>query len=227
MNFNYYYNNVPEKGLCRNNLIYTSLISADEEIFVQWYHNDTEYHKGMNKVINPNLMQQKWYREVRYLTKMHENYPQHIPEILDINDTDQKIYLKIQGPDIWEQAGCTSNLESVVPDWQEQILEIEQAHKDLNFHKFSFHPSSYFCVDGKLKCINYFFCYDYSEKTLLFKDIESHISEDRLDSAYALFEKNGIDTKIPMPLIQVQKLVFESFRSNYPTEFIDKMHALY
>ena len=30
----YYWNNVPGAGLCRNNLIYTSLISKDEKHFV-------------------------------------------------------------------------------------------------------------------------------------------------------------------------------------------------
>ena len=29
----YYYNNVPGKGLCRNNLIYTSLINEDKTEF--------------------------------------------------------------------------------------------------------------------------------------------------------------------------------------------------
>jgi hypothetical protein len=228
MNFEYYYNDVPGKGLCRNNLIYTSLISKDKEIFCQWYHNDTTYHKGMNKVIDPNLMEEKWSREVKYLTLMAKHYPQHVPEILDINETEQKIYLRVQGPDMWERAGCIgTDYSSVIPDWQEQIIEIEEAHKSLEFHKFSFHPSSYFLIDGKLKCINYFFCYDYSENVLRFKDIESHISEDRLESAYALFKKNGIDVSQPMPLNNVQKLVFESFRSNYSSDFIQRMHSLY
>lgn len=228
MNFNYYYNDVPGKGLCRNNLIYTSLISEDKEIFCQWYHNDTEYHKGMNKVVDPNKMNEKWLREVHYLTLMQKHYPQHVPTIINIDDGNRKIYLEIQGSDMWDQAGCEGNdYSSVVSDWQEQIIEIEEAHKSLGFYKFSFHPSSYFPVNGKLKCINYFFCYDYKEETLLFSDIESHLSDDRLESAYALFKNNGIDVSQPMPLSNVQKLVFESFRSNYSSDFIQRMHSLY
>jgi len=36
--FEYYYNFVPGKGMCRNNLIYTSLISPDGLTFCQWYY---------------------------------------------------------------------------------------------------------------------------------------------------------------------------------------------
>ena len=103
--FEYYYNNVPGKGLCRNNLIYTSLISKDHKTFCQWYHNDSDYHKGMNQVVDPELMNEKWQREKQFLCIMAENYPEHVPEILDIDDVNQKIYLKINGPDMWELTG--------------------------------------------------------------------------------------------------------------------------
>ena len=69
MQFEYYYNNVPGVGhKTRNNLIYTSLISADKKVFCQWYHNDSDYQKGQNQVIDPKLMDQKFNREVKYLT---------------------------------------------------------------------------------------------------------------------------------------------------------------
>ena len=96
-NFEYYYNTVPEKGLCRNNLIYTSLISNDKKTFCQWYHNDEGYHGGHNQVVDPALMEHKFNREVEYLLQMVKHYPQHVPEILDINIENKKIYLKIDG----------------------------------------------------------------------------------------------------------------------------------
>ncbi len=62
MKYEYYYNNVPGKGKCRNNLIYTSLISQDKKTFVQWYYNDGKYHQGQNQVVDPKLMEEKWER---------------------------------------------------------------------------------------------------------------------------------------------------------------------
>ncbi|MEY4334708.1 MAG: hypothetical protein RLZZ196_3458, partial [Bacteroidota bacterium] len=67
MDYEYYYNNVPGVGLTRNNLIYTSLISTDKKVFVQWYHNDSEYHKGQNEIVDPDKMEEKWQREVKFL----------------------------------------------------------------------------------------------------------------------------------------------------------------
>ena len=89
-NFEYYYNNVPGDGLCRNNLIYTSLISKDKKTFCQWYFNDTDYHKGKN-VVDPNIMDEKWEREVSFLTRMQNEQPQHVPKI----DTNEAIFSKL------------------------------------------------------------------------------------------------------------------------------------
>ena len=155
MKFNYYYNNVPNVGKCRNNLIYTSLISEDQKTFVQWYHNDTEYHNGQNQVVDPSKMEEKWEREVKFLKIMQDSYPMHVPLILDIDYNEKKIYLQIDGPDFWERSQCNmDNYDSVVPDWREQITDIVKAHKSLGIFKYSMHPSSYFVVDGKLKSIN-------------------------------------------------------------------------
>ena len=83
--YEYYYNDVPGKGLCRNNLIYTSLISKDKKTFCQWYHNDTDYHKGQNQVVDPSLMNEKWLREVNFITQMRNIFPHLVPNIINID----------------------------------------------------------------------------------------------------------------------------------------------
>ena len=91
MKFNYYYNQVPGQGEQRNNLIYTSLMSEDQKTFVQWYYNDTEYHQGQNEVVDPSKMEEKWLREVNYLTQMRNNYPDLVPKIINIDFDSRKI----------------------------------------------------------------------------------------------------------------------------------------
>ena len=221
--YEYYYNNVPGIGLCRNNLIYTSLISKDKKTFVQWYHNDTEYHKGMNEVVDPTLMKAKWDREIYYLYNMSENYPDLVPKIKKINILEKKIYLEIDGPDFWEQAGCNqSNFDNVLPNWQEQMLNIFRAHKDMGYYKYSLHPSSYFIVDGKLKSINYFFTYNDTEGPITVREHLSHISEGRRAEMKPKTDAMGIDWDEPQTLHTMQMLTFESFRNNYPAEFIER-----
>jgi hypothetical protein len=127
--FEYYYNNVPGKGLCRNNLIYTSLISKDRKTFCQWYHNDEGYHGGHNQVVDPRLMKEKFDREVMYLHTMGTHYPDMVPKY-DIDLINKKIYLEIDGVDMWELAGCTGiDYSHIVSDWDVQMLDIFKAHK--------------------------------------------------------------------------------------------------
>lgn len=225
--FEYYYNNVPGHGPCRNNLIYTSLISADKKTFVQWYHNDTEYHQGQNQVVDPTKMEEKWLREINYLTQMRNAYPDLIPIIQKIDLNERKLYLEIDGPDFWEQAGCDhTNYDAVLPDWQEQMINIIRAHKSLGFHKYSMHPSSYFVVDGKLKSINYFFTYKDHEPQISIADVESHIYSTRQDEIRKHIEQLGIEWDKPQPWELFDTLCWESFSSNYPSEFIEKAKCI-
>lgn len=228
MKLEYYYNNVPGHGKCRNNLIYTSLISQDKKTFVQWYHNDTEYHYGMNEVVDPEKMEEKWEREVQFLKIMDKNFPMHIPKILDINYSERKIFLEIEGDDFWEQSGCiTENYNNVLPNWEEQMLEIIRAHKSLGIYKYSMHPSSYFLVDGKLKSINYFFCYMDNEKDLLLDDVLSHISENRRKDLFPKMHNMGIDTNKPISHYLFQQVAFESFKTNFNNNFMEIAKSIY
>lgn len=223
MKFEYYYNNVPGQGLCRNNLIYTSLISEDKKTFVQWYHNDTEYHRGQNQVVDPAKMEEKWLREVNYITQMRNVFPDLIPKIINIDLDSRKLHLEIDGPDFWERSGCDmANYDSVLPDWQDQMLNIIKAHKKLGIHKYSMHPSSYFVVDGKLKSINYFFTYRNTEPNISISEVESHIYSTRQDELRKHLSSLGIDWHTPQPWSIMDKLCWNSFRTNYPDDFIEK-----
>lgn len=228
MDFEYYYNNTPTHGKVRNNLVYTSLISSDKKTFCQWYHNDTQYHMGMNEIVDAELMEEKWHREIKFLCIMRDNYPQHVPEILDIDYNNKKIYLKIDGVDFWQRhydGNCS--YYQVLPDWQEQHLEIYRSHASLGIFKISLHPSSYFIVDGKLKSINYFFCHQADESAPNLQNFRSHISAERQQKLEPIMKKMGIDWNSPVQWKQLQIIALESFKSNYPHDFIDEAIAIY
>ena len=226
-NFEYYYNNVPGKGLCRNNLIYTSLISKDRKTFCQWYHNDTDYHRGQNQVVDPSLMQEKFDREIKYLTTMSQVYPDMVPKH-KIDFLNKKIYLEIDGPDMWERAGCTgTDYSHIVSDWDVQMLKIFAAHKSLGLYKYSLHPSSYFIVNGKLKSMNYFFTYDNDDSNISLRSVMSHISEDRQKDLFPKMAEAGIDIDQPTPHSEIQLLAFESFKTNFRNEVMDQAKNIY
>ena len=227
--FEYYYNNVPGKGLCRNNLIYTSLISKDRKTFCQWYYNDEEYHGGHNQVVDPALMEEKFNREVEGLFYMYDHgYGEFIPNF-HIDLSEKKIYLEIDGPDLWELAGCTGNdYSKIVPDWDKQMLRILEAHHSIGLFKYSLHPSSYFVVDGKLKSMNYFFTYiEGKDAPISLRSVMSHISEDRQADLFPKMAAAGIDVNQPTEHKEIQKLAFESFKTNFRDDVMDKAKEIY
>jgi hypothetical protein len=202
-------------------------MSEDNSVFVQWYHNDTEYHKDENQVVDPNKMEEKWLREVNYLTQMRNTYPDLVPRIIKIDLQARKLFLEVDGPDFWERAGCDmANYDSVLPDWQDQMIEIIKAHKKLGLHKYSMHPSSYFVVNGKLKSINYFFTYSNKEAIISIAEVESHIYSTRQDEMRKHLSTLGIDWNKPQPWELMDQLCWSSFGTNYPAEFIEKVKCL-
>jgi len=228
MHYDYYYNVMPDGEKWRNNLIYTSLISQDKKVFVQWYHNDTDYHKGQNQVVDPELMEEKWFREVNHLTQMRNSYPDLVPKILEIDLHKRKIFLEIDGVDFWQLSGpLKQDYDSVLPNWREQMFDIFKAHKSLGIYKYSLHPSSYFLVDGKLKSINYFFCYRDHDKEISLRSVMSHISESRQADLFPKMAAMGIDVDKPTAFKDIQQLAFESFKTNFPADFMDECKALY
>jgi hypothetical protein len=228
MLYEYYYNNVPGVGLTRNNLIYTSLISADKKTFVQWYHNDSEYHKGQNQVVDPNLMEEKWLREVNYITQMRNTFPNLVPTITKIDLEHRKLFFKIQGVDFWQQTlDNNCSYDDILPNWREQMLNIFKAHKALGIYKYSLHPSSYFVVDGKLKSINYFFCYKDIDPAISLRSVMSHISKDRQEDLFPKMASMGIDIDAHTSFKDIQLLAFESFKTNFPVEIMDHAKKIY
>lgn len=229
MNFNYYYNQKIGQYPWRNNLIYTSLISEDKKVFVKWYHNDTEYHQGRNEVVDLDLMDEKWQREVTYIQAVRDSYSSIVPEILDIDFSNKKIFLQIDGVDLWQRSldhnDCA--LEDIVVDWQDQLLNIFQCHKDLALYKFSLHPSSYFPVNGKLKNINYFFTHPAKEETICVTDFLSHVSHGRREILKPITDKYGYTWDDNIPLNIMQLIVIECFADQYPKDFITKALKLF
>jgi hypothetical protein len=223
MKYNYYYNNVPNIGLCRNNLIYTSLISEDKKTFVLWYNNDTEYHKGQNQIVDKKLMDSKWNRELHFLHNMAHHNPDMVPKILEVNVPERKIYLEVDGVDFWQRQLDKSTIPS---DWQEQMIDIITAHKARGWYKYSMHPSSYFVVNDRLKSINYFFTYHLDEPLVTIADHQSHLSDDRKKELKNHTDNLKISWDEPQPFDLLEDLCWKSFSNVYPKDFIEKVKCI-
>jgi hypothetical protein len=89
------------------------------------------------------------------------------------------------------------------------------------------HPSSYFVVDGTLKSINYFFCYQDTDLPISLKSVMSHISEDRQQDLLPKMTEAGIDVNTPTDHVQIQRLAFDSFKTNFPDDVMEKAKDIY
>jgi hypothetical protein len=82
-------------------------------------------------------------------------------------------------------------------------------------------------VDGQLKSFNYFFCYNRISAPISLRSVMSHISEDRQADLFPKMAALGIDVDAPTPHDQIQQLAFESFKTNFPADFMDECKKLY
>lgn len=226
--YEYYYNTLEDGKQVRNNLIYTSLINANKTIFCQWYYHDSDYHKGKNEAVDPALVQEKWEREVEFLELVYSQEPQICPKLLEIDKPNQKIMLEVQGPDLWQQTiDHNCNYADILPDWEDQMLNILQIYKKLGIRKMSLHPSSYFINNGKLQAINYFFTYYANEPKICMQQLLSHISLKRQEYMKNNTQHLGIDWNKYYDINTIQILAIESFSDMYPQSFIDHAKQIF
>lgn len=219
--FEYYYNNVPGVGLCRNNLVYTSKIDRQNQLFSIHYTHDQKYHR--DECLPQSALNRKWIREFKFTL-----CSPHTLDVKELDSVKRKIIFKIQGDDFWQQANCSKdNFSKVLPDWQEQMLTILKDYRKNNIWKYSLHPSSFFIIDGKLKTINHFFCYEDTEEHVSITEVLDHISKNRKSKLFHYMEQNNIDYKNKFSWKFYGQLCLENFRSDYPDEFIEAAKQIY
>lgn len=224
--FEYYYNSVPGVGTCRNNLVYTSKIDRQAGLFSIHYTYDQTYH--MNNCLEEDALARKWKRELNFTKQMHTAFPHHVLNISSINESKRKIVFNIEGEDFWQMANCDEkNYSNVLPDWQEQILQILKDYRHANIWKYSLHPSSFFIVKGKLKSINHFFCYNTIEPHVAITEVLDHISDNRKTKLLQYLKTNNISPTQKAPWEYYAQICLDSFKSNYPSSFIEKAKEIY
>jgi hypothetical protein len=59
------------------------------------------------------------------------------------------------------------------------------------------------------------------------RSVMSHISEDRQTDLFPKMAAMGIDVDKPTPHKQIQMLAFESFKTNFPDDFMEEAKAIY
>ncbi|CAB4126054.1 hypothetical protein UFOVP181_184 [uncultured Caudovirales phage] len=217
-----YYYNLEGTELVRANLVYTPYVSPDNTTFCMSFNRDPKYHRYPAE--ETQWTQQDLVTRFEREIKFHERASTIMPTlaIKDIDISNRQIFLEWHGDDFLMQS-ISKGYDTVLPDWQTQWRDLIRKMWSINISKFSLHPNSWTVKDGVLIPFNWFFCYDTNASPITIRSVLQQISTERLQKIKSVLEQNNLDLDTPYDIKTLQKIAFNSFRSNYPNELIDSI----
>ena len=218
MDWQFYYN-LEGTEQVRANLVYTPYVSADNKTFCMSFNRDPGYHPPSNDWTEQDL-EDRFMKEVLF----HERAESVMPtlQLLDIDMSNRKIFLEWHGDDFYMQSLKAGGYDNVLPDWQEQWRTRIKQMWSSNIVKISLHPNSWVAHEGTLIPFNWFYSYDMDENAVI-RDMLKQISPARQAKMQAELDKVGLELDTPYPIKELQVIAFNSFRTNYPADLIDKI----
>jgi len=221
MKWDYYYN-LEGVDQVRANLVYTPYVSTDRRTFCMSFDRDAGYHssKNENAQWNDDLLTERFNRELEFYFRAGKTMP--TLKIVDLDIRARKIYLEWQGDDFYMQGYVNGGFSRVLPDWQEQWITRIKQMWDAGIIKMSLHPNSWVAKDGVLVPFNWFFSYQDTEQIAV-RDVMRQISQGRQEKLGKVLTASAIDVDTPYNVRYLQRITFDSFRSNYPGELIDRI----
>lgn len=220
-----YYYNLEGTELVRANLVYTPYVSPDKKIFCMSFNRDIGYHKHEHENIlwTEELLTDRFNRELLFHDKASSIMP--TLNVLHVDSDKRMIFLEWHGDDFLMQA-LDIGYNQLLPDWETQWTQLIEKMWSLGIYKISLHPNSWTAHNGVLIPFNWFFCYDRNEPLITIRSLLIQISAGRQEKLEQVLLNNGVDIDKPIDPVTLQKIAFNSFRHNYPTELIDNVLRL-
>ena len=220
-NWNLYYNKEGDE-MVRANLVYTPYVSPDKTTFCMSFQRDPAYH--IYDYENVNWAEQDLIERFNKELEFHERASKVMPtlSIKDVEFDKRRIFIEWHGDDFYMQ-GLENSYDSVLPDWKAQWVDLVKKMWTQDIMKFSLHPNSWVAKDGVLIPFNWFFCYDKQESNITIRNVLKQISFERQEKLAVVLKAAGMDLDTPYDVKTLQTVAFNSFRSNYPADLIDKI----
>jgi hypothetical protein len=210
-----YYYNLEDQEYVRANLVYTPYVSPDNTTFCMSFNRDRGYHKNENENIlwTEELLTDRFLKEIEF----HSQASKTIPTLMikDIDHQARKIFLEWHGDDFFMQGLKLGGYNKVLPDWQEQWLDLIKKMWAADIFKISLHPNSWIAHQGTLIPFNWFFCYRENHTAITLRSLLIQISAGRQEKL------GNLDLDKEYTPKELQQVAFNSFRHNYPKELID------
>jgi len=166
-----------EGYFCMAQQTYEPLVSNDGKTFCCNYSwpNDYQYRETNDRPLyTAEVVEWFWYNELTYI-ELFKDKP-YAPEIIDINYTDRKIYLK------WYDVSCNQVIyksDSWPEDlWRTQIKNIILDQYNEGVYKLTMYPHChYISSDGNMRAIDWYGCVPVDEPYVEEKYMQGIIHE--------------------------------------------------
>lgn len=166
---------------CNTNLLYTPYVNSDGSILCIDYSLNPDYQKD-NTVTQP-LVSHFFEKELSYLKQFQGK--SWVPNLLQVDGT--KMFIEFTGETLNHILFSNRQLDTVLPDWREQLTEIMLDIDASGFYKLALYPHSFFIgKDGRIKVLDF---YTFLEKDnpyiprKFIEDMIGHMSRHRFDEA--------------------------------------------
>lgn len=190
-----------DRTLCKTNLLYTPYVNVDGSVLCIDYEINIDYQKG--EIVSEELTDYFFKKEVTYLTKFQGR--SWVPKLLKLEG--KKIYIEFNEETLNHVLLSNKDLDSVLPDWKDQINEIMLEIDNAGYFKLALYPHSFFIgKDNKLKVLDFYTFIEKAKPLLPRKFIEGMIgkmSEHRFNEAtinndvdFRIFFNNSLNTHL-------------------------------
>lgn len=163
-NWQYYYKLTEYGRPVESNLVYTPLISPDNNLMCMHFCIDKKYRTNTPESLTNDTVSWLFQREVKFLQELKDS--SFTPTVYDIDFNKQKIFIEFTGETLSQIVNdSTRDLNTEIPNWKDQVLAIINELTNLGYYKLSLYPHSFFInKDKKIKTIDYYSIVPHSER---------------------------------------------------------------
>lgn len=162
--------------------LYEPLVNPDGNILCMRFDPNNSFR---NEPVSIELAEDCFRREVKYLKKFSQyNW---CAKLIDVDTSTKEVYIE------WNKDCCEkiiesgTNLNSIIPDWKQQLKQIISDIKHNHVYKITMYPCYHFVKDNCLKAFGFYTTCDYNEQPIdieLYRPLLNKEREQFIDSVW-------------------------------------------
>ncbi len=153
---------------------YEPLINPEGNVFCANYDHLNKYQRlqGQRPLYTEESVDSFWKKELEHILMCKDK--SYAPEILDIDQTNKRLFFKWYGKSCNEIIFGGNNLDDICPDWRQQLLDIMIDLYQNNVYKLTMYSHCHMIDNnGQMKTFDWYGCISKDNPIIEAKLIES------------------------------------------------------